>query len=134
MFYFSSFFCFSPLSNLPTYFCISFIFFIFCLTLCSCSVVTLCSYITMQVGAYNNSRIQCMQLASALTWWDEHQSLWPRCAITAKHTLRVSPSNATCERSFSKIGHIMRSRRRRLSDAHVQELSFISWNTDLLES
>ena len=75
-----------------------------------------------------------MRIASGLTWWNEHQSLWPLLTIIAKHTLCVPASSATSERSFSKIGHIMRSRRRRLSDAHVQELSFISWNADLLES
>ena len=54
------------------------------------------------------------------------QSLWPLLTIIAKHTLCVPASSATSERSSSKTGHIMRSRRRRLSDAHVQELSFIS--------
>ena len=74
-----------------------------------------------------------MRTASGLAWWNEHQSLWPLLTIIAKHTLCVPASSATFERSFSKTGHIMRSRRRRLSDAHVQELSFISWNADLLE-
>ena len=81
--------------------------------------VTLRSYITSQVGAYHNSRIQCVQPASALTWWDERQTLWPLLTIIARHTLCVPASSATSERSFSKTGHIMRSRRRRLSDAHV---------------
>ena len=89
---------------------------------------------TMQVGAYHNSRIQCVRPASGLTWWNEGESLWPLLTIIAKHTLCVPASSATFERSFSKTEHIMRSRRRRLSDAHVQELSFISWNADLLES
>ena len=112
-------------------------FFHFCnfhLTLCSCSVVTLRSYITTQVGAYHSSRVQCTRASSALTWWHEHETLWPLCTIIAKHTLCVPASSATSERSFSKTGHIMRSRRRRLNDAHVRELSFISWNADLLES
>ena len=69
-----------------------------------------------------------------LAWWNERQSLWPLLTIIAKHTLCVPASSATSERSFAKTGHIMRSRRRRPSDAHVQELSFISWNADLLES
>ena len=96
--------------------------------------VTLRSYIANQVEAYHNSRIQCVRPASGLTWWNERQSLWPLLTIIAKHTLCVPASSATSERSFSKTGHIMRSRRWRLSDAHVQELSFISWNADLLES
>ena len=65
---------------------------------------------------------------------DKHQTLWPLCTIIVKDTFCVLASSATSEGSFSQSGHIMRSRRWRLSDAHVQELSFISWNADLLES
>ena len=75
-----------------------------------------------------------MRIASGLMWSNEHQSLWPLLTIIAKHMLCVPASSATSERSFPKTGHIIKSRRRHLSDAHVQELSFISWNVDLLES
>ena len=114
---------------------LSSLFFVFSAWHCApVFVVTLHLYITSQVGAYHNARIQCVRPASALTLWDERQTLWPLLTIIARHTLCVLASSATSERSFLKIGHIMSSRRRRLSDAHVQELSFISWNADLLKS
>ena len=58
-------------------------------------------------------------------------------AIVCHHwqdTLCVLASSVTSERSFSKTGLIMRSRRRCLNDAYVKELSFISWNANLFNS
>ena len=49
------------------------------------------------------------------------------------HTLCAPALSATSEESFLETDHIMRSRRQRLHDAHVQELSFISWDANLLE-
>ena len=89
------------------------------------------AYIRNQVEAYHNARFQCGRPSSGLAWWQEHEKLWPLVAMIAKHTLCVPAFSASSERSFSKAGHIMRSRRLRLSDAHVKELSFISWNADL---
>ena len=117
-------------SLLSCFFC----FCIFCLMLCSYFVVALCSYIIDQLGAYHNSRVQCTQPVSTLTCWDEQETLYPLCNIIAKYTLYVPASSATSERSFSKIGRIIKSRRRGLGDAHVQERRFISWNANLLES
>ena len=131
MFSFLCFFGFPPFTNLPTYFPVYFMYFRRDIVLLFLQLL----YVrTSQVGAYHNSQIQCVRPASALTWWDERQTLWPLLTIIARNTLCVPASSVTFERSFSKTSHIMRSRRRRLSDGHVQELSFISWNADLLES
>ena len=89
------------------------------------------AYVRNQVEAYHNARVQCGRPYSGLAWWQEHEKLWALVAIIARHRLCVPASSASSERSFSKTGHIMRSRRSRLSDAHVKELSFISWNVDL---
>ena len=126
-------FGFPPFTNLPTYFPLYFLYFLPDILLLFLQLLYVCMSQT-KWGHIHNSQIQCVRPTSALTWWDERQTLWPLLTIIARHTLCVPASSATSERSFSKTGHIMRSRRRRLSDAHVQELSFISWNADLLES
>ena len=54
--------------------------------------------------------------------------------IFTKHTLCGLASSAIAEGSFSKTSRIIRSRNRRLSDAHVKELRFISWKLGLLDS
>ena len=121
-----SFLGFPPFTVLPTCFPLYFLYFLPNIMLLFFTV-TLRSYIANQVGAYHNSWIQCVRPASGLAWWNERQSLWTLLIIIAKHTLCVLASSATSERSFSKTGYIVKSRRWCLSDTHVQELSFISW-------
>ena len=67
----------------------------------------------------------------ALVWWGENDARFPVVAWVARHTLCVPASSASSERSFSKAGHILSVRRRRLSGAHVDQINFLSSNRDL---
>ena len=71
--------------------------------------------------------------ASTLEWWAAHADEYPLVGAIARHTLCIPASSSTSERSFSATGHIHRQRRRRLTDDHVQELSFLSQNQDLMK-
>ena len=67
-----------------------------------------------------------------LEYWHNARHRFPMLSAVARFTLCVPASSATSERSFSKTGHIMRVRRRRLSSEHLKELTFLSWNPDLM--
>ena len=69
---------------------------------------------------------------TSLEYWARASVRWPLLAEVARRTLCVPASSATSERSFSKDGHIVRARRARLSDEHIEQLSFLSWNADLV--
>ena len=98
-----------------------------------CDVETTEAYIVRQADKYHNVRMKGKENAtSTLEWWVVHADEYPLVGAIARHTLYIPASSATSERSFSKVGHIHRQRRRRLSDDHVAELSFLSWKQDLM--
>ena len=69
---------------------------------------------------------------SSLNYWAQ-ASL--RCPIVAQATLKcfcILASSTISERSFSTAGHIVKARWARLLDERVKELSFLSWNEDLM--
>ena len=69
---------------------------------------------------------------SSLQYWAQASLRYPIVAQAARKYLCIRASNATSEHSFSKSGHIVRARWARLSDEHMKELSFLSWNQDLM--
>ena len=71
------------------------------------------------------------RIKDALAWWAAKEATWPMVAAVARHSLCV-PVAATCsERGFSGTGHIVRSRRARLSDEKIEKLSHLSNNIDV---
>ena len=85
-----------------------------------------------QVNEFNLERMNASGKVKSLVYWAEASRRYPIVAQVARQCLCVPASSASSERSFSKMGHILRARRARLSDEHVKELSFLSWNQDLL--
>ena len=66
------------------------------------------------------------QMKSSLQYWAQASLRYPIVTQATRKYLCIPASSATSERSFSKLGHIVRARRARLSDKHVKELSFLS--------
>ena len=89
-------------------------------------------FIEHQVNDFHSERMNSPPKASSLEYWALASLRFPLVAQIARRYLCVPASSATSERSFSKAGHIVRARRARLSDEHVKELTFLSWNQDLL--
>ena len=85
-----------------------------------------------QVSDFHSERMNSPPKTSSLTYWAQASLRFPLVAEVARKYLCVPASSATSERSFSKAGHIVRARRAKLSDEHVQELTFLSWNQDLM--
>ena len=99
-----------------------------------CNAETTEAYILRQADKYHDVHMKGKANAvSTLEWWAVHADEYPLVGAIARHTLCIPASSATSERSFSKVGHIHRMRRRRLSDDHVAALSFLSWNQDLMK-
>ena len=65
---------------------------------------------------------------SSLEYWAQASLRYPIVAQATQKYLCIPSSSAASERSCSKAGHIVRARRARLSEEHVKELSFLSWN------
>ena len=97
--------------------------------------------ITKQVDVFYNERVNMKSGGAggrptfkggrSLAWWGENAGRLPVVAWVARHTLCVPASSASSERSFSKAGHILSIRRRRLTGAHVDQINFLSSNKDL---
>ena len=88
--------------------------------------------IEKQVNEFHLERTNASGKVNSLVYWAEASRRYPIVAQVARQCLCVPASSASSERSFSKTGHIVRARRARLSEEHVKELSFLSWNQDLL--
>ena len=88
--------------------------------------------IEKQVNEFHLERMNASRKVNSLVYWAEASRRYPIVAQVARQCLSVPVSSTSSERSFSKTGHIMRARRARLFDEHVKELSFLSWNQDLL--
>ena len=88
--------------------------------------------IEKQVNEFHLERMSASGKVNSLVYWAEASRRYPIVAQVARQCLCVPASSASSERSFSKTGHIVRARRARLSDEHVKELSFLSWNQDLV--
>ena len=66
------------------------------------------------------------------SWWAANQGLYPRVAAVARRRLCAQASSATFERSFSKAGRIVTRRRKTLAPSHVEQMTLIAWNSDML--
>ena len=88
--------------------------------------------IEKQVNEFHLERMNASGKVNSLVYWVEASRRYPIVAQVVHQCLCVPASSTSSERSFSKRGHIVRARRARLSDEHVKELSFLSWNQDLL--
>ena len=87
--------------------------------------------IEKQVNEFHLERMNASGKVNSLGYWAEASRCYPIVAQVARQCLCVPVSSTSSERSFSKTGHVVRPRRARLSDEHVKELSFLSWNQDL---
>ena len=88
--------------------------------------------IEREVNDFHSERMNSPPKTCSLQYWAQASLRYPIVAQAARKYLCIPASSATSERSFSKSGHIVRARRARLSDEHVKELSFLSWNQDLM--
>ena len=84
--------------------------------------------IEREVNDFHSERMNSPSKMCSLQYWAQASLRYPIVAQAARKYLCIPTSSATSERSFSKLGHIVRARRARLSDEHVKELSFLSWN------
>ena len=84
-----------------------------------------------EVDDYDKER-ENLSGQNSLEYWFDSRYKYPMLSAVARFYLCVPASSATSERSFSKTGHIMRIRRRRLTEEHVKELTFLGWNPDLM--
>ena len=88
--------------------------------------------IEKQVNEFHLERINASGKVKYLVYWAEASQRYTIVAQVAHRCLCAPTSSTSSERSFSKTGHIVRAKRAHLSDEHVQELSFLSWNQNLL--
>ena len=88
--------------------------------------------IEKQVNEFHLERMNASGKVNSLVYWAEASRRYPIVAQVARQCLCLLASGTSSERSFTKMGHVVRARRARLSDEHVKELSFLSWNQDLL--
>ena len=88
--------------------------------------------IEREVNDFHSERMNSPPKTCSLQYWAQTSLRYPIVVQAAKKYICIPASSATSERSFSKSGHIVRARRARLSDEHVKELSFVSWNQDLM--
>ena len=88
--------------------------------------------IEREVNDFHSERMNSPPKTCSLHYWAQASLRYPIVAQTARKYLCIPASSATSERNFSKSEHIVRAKRARLSDEHVKELSFLSWNQDLM--
>ena len=88
--------------------------------------------IEREMNDFHSERMNSPPKTCSLQYWAQASLRYPIVAQAARKYLCIPASSATSERSFSKSGHTFRARRARLSDEHVKELSFWSWNQDLM--
>ena len=88
--------------------------------------------IEREVNDFHFERMSSPSQTPSLKYWAQASLRYPIMTQAAQKHLCIPASNATSERSFSKAGHIVRARRARLSEEHVKELFFLSWNQDLM--
>ena len=65
-----------------------------------------------------------------LMWWRNHKSIYPHLAHLAQNYLNIPATSVpcTCERAFSKAGHIVNAKRACLLPETVYKLVFLSEN------
>ena len=82
--------------------------------------------IECEVNDFHSERMNSPPQLCSLEYWAQASLRYPIVAQVAQKYLCIPASSATSKRSFSKMGHIVRARRARLSEEHVKELSFLS--------
>ena len=88
--------------------------------------------IEREVNDFHSEWMNSPPKTSSLQYWAQASLRYPIVAQAARKYLCIPASSATSERNFYKSGHIVRARRARLSEEYVKELSFLSWNQDLM--
>ena len=88
--------------------------------------------IECEVNDLHSQRMNSPPQTSSLEHWAQASLRYPIVAQTVQKYLCIPTSSATSKRNFSKVGGIVRARRARLSEEYIKELSFLSWNQDLM--
>ena len=88
--------------------------------------------IEREVNDFHSKRMNSPPKTCSLQYWAQASLRYPIVAQATRKYLCIPASSTTSERSFSKLGHIVRASRARLLEEHVKELSFLSWNQDLM--
>jgi len=68
---------------------------------------------------------------SALSWWQQHAPLYPKCAHLARKYLAIPATSVQSERLFSATGRLITKQRTRLLADHADCLVFLNKNIDL---
>ena len=63
-----------------------------------------------------------------LSWWKEHQDVYPNCASVARRYHVIPASSAASERLFSATGRLVDKKRSRLLPERVESLVFLNRN------
>ena len=87
--------------------------------------------IEKQVNEFHLERMNASGNVHSLVYWAEASRHYPIAAQVPRQYLCMPVSSTSLERCFSKTDHIARARHACLSNEHVKELSFLSWNQDL---
>jgi len=74
------------------------------------------------------------RIVNPLSWWEQHESKFPRLVKQARRFLCITATSVPCERTFSKSGWIVNKRRTCLSNKNVSLLVFVSCNFHLLQN
>ena len=88
--------------------------------------------IEREVNDFHSERMNSPLKTYSLQCWAQASLRYPIVAQAARKYLCIPTNSARSKRSFSKSGRIVRAKQARLSDEHVKELSFLSWNQDLM--
>ena len=84
--------------------------------------------IEREVNDFHFERMNSPPQTSSLEYLAQASVRYPIVAQATEKYLCIPVSSATTERSFSKMGHIVRTRQARLLEEQVKELSFLSSN------
>ncbi|XP_057715736.1 E3 SUMO-protein ligase ZBED1-like [Corythoichthys intestinalis] len=67
-----------------------------------------------------------------LTWWEKNAARYPTVAELARSLLSIPATSTPSERLFSAAGNIVSKKRASLSPEHVDMLTFLHCNKELL--
>ena len=84
------------------------------------------------VNDFHSERMNSPLKTCSLQYWAQASLRYPIVHKPPRNTFASLQVALHQSVSFSKSAHIVKTKRARLSDEHVKELSFLSWNQDLM--
>lgn len=81
-----------------------------------------------EVAAYIDYKTPKEDSFDVLSWWREHERLFPNVAHIARSILSIPASSAASERDFSCAGYVIQERRSQLRPSTVDDILFLHSN------